>query len=42
MSIAKLVNVRLKANVICCFLKDDDTVCYSDNGMAKKYLNNFR
>ena len=40
MSIAKLADVRLKAHVICCFLKDDDMVCSSDIGMAKKYLNN--
>ena len=42
MSIAKLANVRLKADVIFCFFKDPDTVCYSDSGGAKKYLNNFR
>ena len=42
MSIAKLANVRLKADVIFCFFKDPDTVCYSDIGVAKKYLNNFR
>ena len=42
MSIAKLANVRLKADVIFCFFKDPGTVCYSDSGVAKKYLNNFR
>ena len=41
MSIAKLANVRLKADVIFCFLKDHDTVYYSDSGVTKKYLNNF-
>ena len=42
MSIVKLANVRLKADVIFCFFKDPGTVCYSDSGVAKKYLNNFR
>ncbi len=42
MSIAKLANMRLKADVFFVLVKDDDTVCCSDNGMAKKYLNKLR